>query len=146
MKLSEDDRFKLLYPATISLIVQSEAATWARLTHFTTAAVAGCAAWGYLKDAPQVRTFIGWTGLIFSVVYFALALRSRYFVGRYVKYGKELEKTVKLPVEGETLSMGVLTFADPKGHRWPSGTFVAPLVPLLFFFVYLWLAYRTLSP
>jgi hypothetical protein len=92
MALSDDDKLKLLYPAALTMLNQSEATTWARLGNFIT--VSGFMTGAFSLAEGGLRVFIATGGMVLSAFYLYVMIRSRAYVDRFVTAGLKLEKEI----------------------------------------------------
>jgi hypothetical protein len=115
------------YDATLSLLHQAEATTWARLRGYLVLAgfVASGIVWGALKGQLLVVFLLSAGGAYLSWVFYALIFRSRAFVTRYEDYARRLEEGSGPLSDGAELAEE-LKETHPRG----SGV-VAPSVPMV---------------
>lgn len=124
--MNDDDRIKLVYPATIALLNQAETTTSARLGNFLTASGFMTAAYTLAATETGLRVSLALAGICLSILYALVMRRSRAYVEGYVDYGKKLEDQLA-PGDG---TKGVLIATQVnEGLR---GTWIAIWLPIGF--------------
>jgi hypothetical protein len=94
--VDDRDNCKLLYPATVSLLIACETMTWNRMTPYVTISGFIFTAYALHQTTPSAQCVLAIGGAVLSIVFILLLLRSRRFVDAHIAYGETLEAVLKM--------------------------------------------------